>query len=1522
MAPRRGAEAVYEEPEQDLVRLTFNEPLSWRAGKPIPTGELLRRLDTLANELREMDQEEIDKDSFTKVAKELAGQNLLGHKDKGVRAFAACCLVDVLKLCAPDAPFTPTQLKDVFTLFVTSILPALSDPSHAYNAQHKYVLVSLAEVKSIVLLCDIQNSDSLILHLFSSFFDMISGSTKASTGESIAKDVEYHMTQMLVTLVDEAQSLPANVVDIIVAQFLRAATPGGGKGKQEVDGKQTTLLPKELPEAYNMAKSICNHCPEKMARYVSQYFNEVILEVSTGAPPKPNGHRRTSDAADSDDEDVPAGPTESDLQELAKAHRLLRELWRASPAVLQNVIPQLEAELSADNVQLRTMATETLGDIISGIGAAGPPPPPLMDPAAYPPAKLEDYPQNPVSDSILTTPISPQSFVQTHPSVYQSFMGRRNDKSSAIRSAWTTAVGRILITSAGGIGLSPHEEISLVQGLGEKLCDSDEKVRLAAVRAVSRFSFYDIMSKLAPNGSVNKSGSVLCSLADRARDRKHAVRTEAMTALGRIWGVAAGEIAVENETVADALGGIPTKIFDSFYVNDLEVNVLLDHVMFEQLIPLSYPPAKKGKAANGDSRTQTNGDGPFDADKIRTERILLVVKSLDQKAKKAFYAMQSRRTTYSQVLQVFLKRCEEFNGGVIEGDAKDVKNKLDSTIKWLANLLPDPMRTTQELHKYAKLHDRRSYQLLRFAMAPESDFNTVFKAIKEFQKRINAAPNAPAGLLDTLIPIIYRSASLVYNRSHQPVILQYGRTDENGLAATARGVMKEISDKHPEIFKASVKELCKSLEEQAPSKTRANDAGSVDTLKALASFAKEAKEEGKSEINPTTKFTQTLINFALYGTPAKVAKYAVTILHSIEPARKEMHMKDLVDKALDGWTYGEDHFLTRIAAVSQLHLLDPKLLEDLNDEIIDITTQQILLKTRTPKTDDEPQWQSDEEMDEECQAKCWAIKILVNRLRTTDDPEIAKNIAVPVYKLLNKLIVKKGELSKQNDTPARHRSRLRLLAAQQMLKLCKIKTFDELLSPVEFNQLALIAQDSLANVRSGFIEKLQKYIVKGKYPPRFTTIMFITAFEPVVDFKNSIMTWIRSRVKLCRDTKSTIFEQLFPRLLHLLAHHPDFSTEPSELADIGKYIIYYLSTVASEPSLALTYKYAERVKQARDLIPGDEDNIYILSDLAQTLIKKWEEKKGWSMQTYPGKVGIPAGLFGALPSHAVAQEIAEKNYLPEEVDKLLDGLVRKAEQRKQKRKSDDHEGRPAKKVKTESKPRPVKVPAPKKEKVVREKKTPKPKKSAGVFSTPDASSVDRRKSGRAASARKSYADRDDSDDDKEMWHGVAEWEYTNEDGTRIARPATESEAEDEDAMEVDEEAEEEPEEEEETAASPEPEGEEQEASPSPEPEPEPEEEEEEVKPTPPASNGKRSLPSRSSGRKQAPVPTSSAAATPAKATRAKSAPKAKAVPKAKSPVAVKAATKPKGKAPAAKGKRAGKGKAAKEKDIFDMDESE
>ena len=752
------------------------------------------------------------------------------------------------------------------------------------------------------------------------------------------------MTQMLVTLVDEAESLPTQVVDIIVAQFLRATTPGAGKTKDaQTDEKQSTLLLKELPEAYNMAQTICNSCPEKMARYISQYFNDVIMDVSaTTAAPKTNGHKRHSDAADSEEEDAPTGPTEADMKELHKAHRLLRELWRASPSVLQNVIPQLEAELSAGSVQLRLLATETLGDIISGIGAAGPPPPPSMDPAAYPPVRLDDNPQSQVSNSILTTPISPQSFAQTHPGVYQSFLGRRNDKSLVIRTGWTTAVGRILVTSAGGIGLSRDEESTLVQALAEKLNDSDEKVRLAAVRVISLFNFRDIITKLAPNGDVTKSGSVLCSLADRVRDRKHAVRIEAMTTLARIWGVAYGEIAAGNEAVIKALGNAPTRIFDTHYANEQDLNVLLDHVMFEQLIPLSFPPKKvKSKTVNGNS--YTNGDAHFDADKIRAERILIIVKSLDSKSKRAFFALLARQPTYAKVLLEFLKCCEDYNGGVTDGDGKDIKRKLDTIVKWFAQLLPDPLRTTNELQKYAKMHDRRSYQLLRFAMAKESDFKTVYNSIKEFTKRIESAPTAPAGLMDTLTPIIYRSGLLVYNKSHLPAIMQFTRSDDNGLGTTAHELNHEISQKVPEIFETNVKELCKLLQEDTPSESKRNGADAVETLRTLAQFAKSGKK-----LPNDRKFIQTLISFALYSTPAKAAKYAVSIL-MMTTDRKEMHAKDLLEKTTEGWTYGEEHFLTKLATISQLQLLDPKMTDNANDEILEITTQQLLLQVRTPK---------------------------------------------------------------------------------------------------------------------------------------------------------------------------------------------------------------------------------------------------------------------------------------------------------------------------------------------------------------------------------------------------------------------------------------------------------------------------------------------------------------------------------------------------------------------------------------------
>ncbi|KAI0114976.1 armadillo-type protein [Daldinia grandis] len=1420
-----------QEMEEELVTLQFDEPLSWRAGKPIATGELLRRLEKLSKELVDLDQETIDKESLNHVAKELASPNLLTHREAGVKAFAAACLVDILKLCAPEAPFTPKQLKEIFTLFVKTILPALWDPSNAYNTQHKYVLTSLAEVKSILLINDVTNAEELLLHLFSSLFDGVSGSSKAASGEQVAKDVEFHMTDILVTLVEESPSLPPAVLDVIMAQFLRAAPPGGHKEKVDANGKQTTLLPKEEPEAYVMAKTVCNSCPEKMARYVGQYFSEVIMDVS-GNNGNANGHR---DDDDSDNDDGTAGPSESDFKELRKAHQLLRELWRAAPTVLPNVIPQVDAELSADNIQLRLLATETLGDMISGIGAAGPPPSPELDPAAYPPLKLNDEVPDHPATSILTTPISPLSFAQTHSQAFHNFVGRKNDKSPLIRAAWTIAAGYIVSTSAGNIGLSREDESVFVNGLRDKLTDNDEKVRLAAVKAIETFSFRDIVTKLAAAGGVTKEGTVLFTLADRCRDKRSSIRVEAMALLGKLWAVGSGELAAGQELVTSALSGIPTRIFNTFYANDLELNVLLERVVFECLIPLSFPPppkAKGSKSSNGNSQSQSAVDSGYDQDRIRAERILLLVKDLDSNARRAFNALQARQPQFSKVLENLVRQCDAFNGGNPEGNADRINQNLKKTIQYLCQFLPDAIKVEADLHNFANWHDRRCYQLIKFAVSAESDFKTVHRAVKEFVKRVQGSPKPH--MLDTLLPLLYRSAYIVLNKSHLSTYMDCSKSDKDGLGAAAQEITTEISQNNPDLFKTHVGQLCKDLADGAPTTDRTNETTMVETLKACSSYSKKYPDE----LPDDRKFIQALMNYALHGEPAKAAKYAVNVMMARKDDKTMVSATDLLQRILKNWGYNSPHFLTKLAAVSQLELLAPKVTADANDQIIDTALEDILLKVRTDAKESDPEWVADSELDEECQVKCWALKLVVNRLRGIPDSEEAKELAVPVFKLLRSLLKQAGELCKTKDTPKHHKTRLRLLAGQLFLKLCTSKHLEETFSHADYNQLAFLTQDPSAMVRRLFIEKLQKYLVQNKLRPRFYTMIFLTAFEPDVAFKNQIETWIRSRARFFRDVKQNVMESTMGRLISLLAHHPDYGTEVDDLVDHARYLLYYVSNIATEANFGMIFKYAERVKQTRDgIAPTESERLYVISDLAQSILRKWQEKKNWTFQAYSGKVGLPIGLYTALPSHSVAQEIAEKQYLPEGLDERLDGLLKSADKKKKRRGAEERtEGQPASKrvrttvpkTGTKSRTTPKATKTPSKRHAVKSAKSSSKSKKAASSSSPAADSADRRRSGRSKK-NSSYIERDSSEDDEDMLAGVAEWDYYDGSGN----PVQDEDQDSSELSDLEEEAEAKPATE--MGEADEPEGGESELS-------DVEDEEEEAPPSspPPRTNGRKS----------------------------------------------------------------------------------
>ena len=626
----------------------------------------------------------------------------------------------------------------------------------------------------------------------------------------------------------------------------------------------------------------------------------------------------------------------------------------------------------------------------------------------------------------------------------------------------------------------------------------------------------------------------------------------------------------------------------------------------------------------------------------------------------------------------------------MEENEDAIKNKLTKVIDTLSKMLPESYRVSPDLWRFAKMHDRRSYQLIRFAMAAISDYRTVTKAIKELSKRIQSNSAATTTMLESLLPLVYRSSSLIFNRSHIPAIMKLSRTDEHGLGNAAHEMLRETSSQNPEVLEAHVQDMCKDLESQAPSAKHPDNPAVEEILKACAGFAKKLP----SKLPTSRSFYVALTNYALFSSSPRAAKHAVSILMATSN-KKETYARELIKKSVEDCEYGSDHFLTKLATISQLNLLAPMEADQEGEAIINIATQQILLNNLSPSPESGYAWL--DEADEETAAKEWALRILVNRVRARDPAKDADDFnehAEPVYDILNTLISRQGELSPKNDTPATQKSRLRLLAAKSVLKLCASKPqCDQMFKQTHFNEIALVAQDTMREVRARFIGQLKKKLVQPPHlPPRWYTIAFLLAFEPNVNLHDSTLTWLRSRAAFfARQSQSTstrgpdaqpAMESLFSRLLSLLAHHPDYPPESTDaeskaadLLDLSRYILFYLSAIANENNLSLIFHIAQRVKQTRDAIAGTpefSDRLHTLSDLAQAVIRRFAEvyaqqhKIGGAagggaaniLQTYPGKMRLPSSLFANLSGAEEVSEVVCKNFLPEEVEDRLDRIVR------------------------------------------------------------------------------------------------------------------------------------------------------------------------------------------------------------------------------------------------------------------------
>lgn len=312
------------------TKLKFNKSIISTSDNIIPTQELLNHLSDLHEELSTLSQEGTDLSSLDSYSKDLINKKLLKHKDFGVRAFTSCCLSDILRIYAPNAPYTDIQLTDIFKL-VLSQFEMLGEPDNAHIIQQTYLITKMLEYRSIVLLTDLPTSNKLLEELFEIFYD---------DRKCFPSKLYKVIAGILGEVISEFDSVPLNVLKLIFNKFL-------------------TYNPNDIPKGlgvisntgYELSLILCDEYSNRISRQLTRYYSEILYQVN-----KDND----VDGISSTYEMNP-----NVIKTITKLHKLVLRLWETCPDLISAVIGYIQHELSSPHDEIRKSATKLVGNFLT-----------------------------------------------------------------------------------------------------------------------------------------------------------------------------------------------------------------------------------------------------------------------------------------------------------------------------------------------------------------------------------------------------------------------------------------------------------------------------------------------------------------------------------------------------------------------------------------------------------------------------------------------------------------------------------------------------------------------------------------------------------------------------------------------------------------------------------------------------------------------------------------------------------------------------------------------------------------------------------------------------------------------------------------------------------------------------------------------------------------------------------------------------------------------------------------------------
>ncbi|KAK3923322.1 Sister chromatid cohesion protein PDS5-like protein B [Frankliniella fusca] len=272
--------------------------------------ELIRRLKTLAHTLQAMGQDEGAYQQYIPLALHLAEEHFLTHQSRDVQLLIACCIADVLRVYAPEAPYKdPEQVKTIF-LFLIKQLSGLRDPKDPAFKRYFYLLENLAYVKSFNMCFELEDCQEIFCNLFQLMFKIVN--------DEHSGKVKSFMLDVLCPLITESDVVSNELLDIILMNIVE---PNKSQKKN----------------SYALAKDLVVKCSDTLEPYIQAFFNHVLI----------------------------LGKEERGLGIASKVYDLIYELNHICPSVLLAVLPQLECKLKSAQEVERLGAVSLLARMFS-----------------------------------------------------------------------------------------------------------------------------------------------------------------------------------------------------------------------------------------------------------------------------------------------------------------------------------------------------------------------------------------------------------------------------------------------------------------------------------------------------------------------------------------------------------------------------------------------------------------------------------------------------------------------------------------------------------------------------------------------------------------------------------------------------------------------------------------------------------------------------------------------------------------------------------------------------------------------------------------------------------------------------------------------------------------------------------------------------------------------------------------------------------------------------------------------------